>query len=107
MAVDPLRDLRALIAPGTLLALIGVRPIVARHLPLEFVTVPAPGVVHRTLVTRLVRIGRRRVLRVPLSVAFLIGILIDSHRRLPMASAVLRRPLSRGATAVPRSGQSL
>jgi hypothetical protein len=46
---------------------------------LELVTMPASGVVHRTLVRRLVRIGWRRILCVPVSVSFLVGILIVSH----------------------------
>ena len=55
---------------------------VAGQMPLELVTVAAPGVVHRTLVRRLVRVRRRRNLRVPISFAFLVRILIDCHRGL-------------------------
>lgn len=83
----------------------------ARYLPLELVTVPAPGIVHRTLVPGLVRIGRRRILGVTISFVFLVGILINSHiglpsllLGLPAASVVLRigRIVSR-ATAVPQT----
>jgi hypothetical protein len=64
---------------GQLLGGLLVRLALARQMLLELVTMPASGVVHRTLVRRLVRIGWRRILCVPVSVSFLVGILIVSH----------------------------
>jgi hypothetical protein len=46
---------------------------------LELVTVAATWIIHRAILMMVNRIGGRRILRVPVSVSFLIRILIGSH----------------------------
>jgi hypothetical protein len=64
----------------------------------------ATGIIHRALVTRLIRIGRGRILPLPASLTFRIGILIVSHWYL-LATRPLHAswPLEENATAVPAS----
>ena len=74
--------------------------LVARQVFLEFVTLAATRIVHRAIPISLYWIGGRRILRVPVSVLFLVRILIGSHGGLLAA---------RGAapSAVRTSGRQL
>jgi len=87
--------------------------LVARQVFLEFVTLAATRIVHRATPIPLYRIGGRRILRVPVSVLFLVRILIGSHGGLLAArgaapSAVRTgRPAAEGATAVPPPSQPI
>jgi hypothetical protein len=71
---------------------------------LELVTMAAPRIVHRALLISLIRIGRRRILCVPVSIAFLIRILIGSHFGLLAAASW---PVAEAATAVPEPPQPI
>jgi len=87
--------------------------LVARQVFLEFVTLAATRIVHRAIPISLYWIGGRRILRVPVSVLFLVRILIGSHGGLLAArgaapSAVRTgRPAAEGATAVPPPSQPI